>query len=167
MRCLRRKLLIAAVLFAADCISTFARSPYAASAAPEMPLSISEIGKHVAANGWPVDLKTLCAALEINIGPRCLFLQIALHNKETTSDDHGFNVPADSAAPARLVLYHVTPLTGEFFLATFDGKLLKALYRSRGNAFETMPAKQALSSLRKELEFWHASLGRTPPETPH
>jgi hypothetical protein len=65
------------------------------------------------------------------------------------------------------VLYHVTPLTGEFFLAAFDGKLLKALYRSRGNAFETMPAEQAVSAYRRELEFWHASLGRTPPETPH
>jgi hypothetical protein len=167
MRCCRRNLLIAAVLFAAICTSANSQSRYAAPATPEMPLTIAEIGKHVAANGWPVDLKTLCAALEIDIGPRCLFLQIALHNKETASDDHGFNVPADSAAPAQLVLYHVTPLTGEFFLATFDGALLKAVYRSRGNAFEPMPAEQAVFAYRSELEFWQTSLRRTSAESPH
>jgi hypothetical protein len=167
MRCLCRKLLSAAILSAAVCIPVAAQSPSSGAVAPERPLTIPEIIRHVTASGWPVDLKTVCTALEINIGPRCLFLQIALHKKESTSDDHGFNVPADSGAPAQIVLYHVTPLTGEFFLAAFDGKLLKALYRSRGNAFETMPAEQAMSAYRTELEFWQASLGRTSAETPY
>jgi hypothetical protein len=143
-----------------------AQSPSSESA-PERQLTIPEIIRHVTASGWPVDLKTVCAALGINIGPRCLFLQIALHKKESTNDDHGFNVPADSGAPARIVLYHVTPLTGEFFLATSDGKLLKALYRSRGSAFETMPAEQAVAAYREELQFWQASLGRTHEDAPH
>jgi hypothetical protein len=163
----RLKLMVAVLLYGAGCLSAAAESPRSTAVAAETPLTISAIVGHVRANGWPVDLKALCAALEINIGPRCLFLQIALHKKESSSNDHGFNVPADSGAPARIVLYHVTPLTGEFFLATSDGKLLKALFRSRGNAFETMPADQAVAAYRGELEFWQASLGRTSATAPH
>jgi hypothetical protein len=60
----------------------------------------------------------------------------------------------------------VTPLTGEFFLATSDGQLLMALHRARGSAFETMPSQQAASEYRAELEFWQASLGQTSAEAP-
>jgi hypothetical protein len=161
MRYLGRKFLSTAGLSAVLCASAGAQSSIPTSAAA---LTIPQIARHVGINGWPVDLKSLCAALGIDIGPRCLFLQIALHKKESRGDDHGFNVPADTGAPAQIVLYHVTPLTGEFFLATSDGRLLKALRRARGSAFEPIPSEQAASGYREELEFWQASLGQPLPK---
>ena len=134
-----------------------AQSPWPTSSALA---SVSEIASYVRTAGWPADLNYLCAALEINVGPRCLFLQVAVHRRENTIADHGFNVPADSAAPAQIVLYHVTPLVGEFFLATAEGKLLKALSRSRSTAFETMPSDQAASAYGREVEFWQGNLAQ-------
>lgn len=152
-----RKVLMVSALLGALISSASAQSPWPM---PSAPASIPEIVSYVRTAGWPVDLKYLCLALEIEVGPRCLFIQLAVHRKENTAADHGFNVPADSGAPAQIILYHVTPLTAEFFLATAEGKLLKALSRSRSAAFEAMMPDRAASGYKKELEFWQGNLAQ-------
>ena len=157
MQRLRRNVMVASAMLGALFSSAAAQSPWPT---PGALASISEIASYVRTAGWPVDLNHLCRALEIEIGPRCLFFQVAVHKQQNTAEDHGFNVPADSAALAQIVLYHVTPLVGEFFLATAEGKLLKALSRSRSTAFEAMPPDQAASAYEKEVEFWQANLAQ-------
>jgi len=115
-----------------------------------------EIITFVERYGWPVDLGYLCSGLSlISANQKCLFRQIAVHTKTAELIDHGFNVPTDESPPLHVVIYHVSPLTGEFFLASVDGTLIRALFRARGSDFEPMSNKRAIRAFKTELTFWH------------
>ncbi|HZQ14128.1 MAG TPA: hypothetical protein VFB31_15085 [Pseudolabrys sp.] len=125
---------------------------------PQGVAPLADVIAFVQRRGWSVDLAYLCKGLSLTeAGNKCLFRQIAMHSKTAELDDHGLNVPVDESPPSRLVLYHVTPLAGEFFLASIDGKLITAAVRARGTDFIPMPGERAGAALKAELAFWQGN----------
>lgn len=126
-----------------------------ASSEPHRPRSLAEVVAFVQAHGRPVNLGYLCKGLSVaKPTDECLFRQIAVHTKTAQLNDHGFNILSDEPLPSHILLYHVTPLAGEFFLATIDGELITAVFRARGTDFEPMLGERGRSVFKSELVFW-------------
>lgn len=126
---------------------------------PNASASLSDVIAFVNLQGWIVDLGYLCHGLSLNEGTgKCLFRQIAVHSRGKKEEDHGFNVPIDQPSTRPLLVYHVTPLTGEFLLLSVDGRLVKALFRARGDGFSLMSDERAAQVLKAELAFWKSNL---------
>lgn len=128
--------------------------------------SLSDVIVFVQRRGWSVDLGFLCKGLALKgTGDKCLFRQIAIHAKTAELDDHGFNVPIDEFAPSYAVIYHVSPLAGEFFLVSKEGKLLKAIFRARGQDFEPMSDERGSTAFAAELAFWQNNFAQIEHDT--
>lgn len=130
------------------------------------PASLADIIAFVQLRGWPIDLGYLCKGFSLTVGNnKCAFRQIALHTKTAELDDHGFNVPTNEFPPLHIVIYHVTPLTGAFFLASKDGRLIEAISRARGTDFEPMSELAASAAFAAELSFWQSNFDQIERDT--
>lgn len=116
---------------------------------------LREIATYVANHGWTVNLGAVCKGLLLlNRAGQCRYRQIAVNAKSQKGDEHGFNVPLDNAASNDYLLYHVTPVTGEFVIVSNAGKPISATFRERGKDFERMSKIDAQSFARTEIAFW-------------
>ncbi len=120
---------------------------------------LADVVTFVELHGLPTDLGYLCKSLSLTDASRkCRFWQIAIHTKSTKWEDHGFSVPVDEVPPLHIVIYQFTPLAGEFFLLSVDGKLMRAVLRARGTDFIPMSDERARAEASIELAFWQNNL---------
>ena len=93
-----------------------------------------ELVEFVQEQGWLVRLGGFCRQLELSgDSDNCTFKQISLQETEGRSDPYGFYVPVlpNSAIPPYVLVIHVRPIVREFFVASSQGVLIKAYYRSK------------------------------------
>jgi hypothetical protein len=147
------------VLYAKDIHAT-ASAERAASA-----LTTAELTAFVGVLGWPADLGRLCKAFKLERhGDDCQFSQVAFQTPETELDLHGFNLLLEPSTPSYVVVFHLRPLLGKFFLASADGHFIAALIRTTELDYSAIADEHAALEFEEELALWRASLNQIAQE---
>ncbi len=131
--------------------------------APSQAADISEVVELVAAKGWKANLGRICSAFGLDIPDhQCVFRQVSVQEIEGRGDPRGFNVPPSGPGgrPDFIVMFHLGPLVGEFFVASPGGELLKAFYRAKGREYEELPLDHVREEFERDLQYWLKNLSR-------
>lgn len=127
--------------------------------------NLSKLIELVESKGWKIDLERICSRFGIASDQTgsdgCRLTQLSVQDTEGRGDPHGFNVPErrDGALPY-VLMFHLGPLVGEFFLVSAEGKLLKALYRAKGRDYEELRLEDVKSEFEADLAFWTNNISR-------
>jgi hypothetical protein len=121
---------------------------------------VSELTGIVTRHGWPTDLGRMCVAMKLGMEADCKFTQISVSaNEPGTIDNYGFNVPLTNAGPAQyLVMFHLGPLVGDFFVVSLQGKLKASFYRAKGIDYTEVPIGDARRAFDASVVFWSKHL---------
>jgi len=119
-------------------------------------VTFSDVVQFVQQQGWRVDLGDICTRLELpQSGTDCLFQQLSVQETESRSDPRGLNVPASMNGTTPYVLiFHFSPLVGEFFVVSPDGVLMRAFVRLKGTGYNPVPNEDVSEEFNKDLEYW-------------
>lgn len=125
----------------------------------KLQLSTSDVVRLVKEKGWYVNLGTICAEFDIGDPNNCVFKQISVEDEhESRQYPRAFNV--SEGASSNLIMFHLTPLVGEFFILSADGQFLKAFYRAKGRGYDPLPADDVRQEFNADLNFWIENLDR-------
>jgi hypothetical protein len=105
----------------------------------------------------------MCTKFELpRSGDDCLFRQLSLQDqREAPSDPRGFNVPAVwNTGPHYVVIFHLRPLVGEFFIVSPDGILMRAYLRSKGTDYSLVPNEEVQQEFNKNSAYWTTNFSR-------
>ena len=121
---------------------------------------VMELTNIVAQRGWVVDMGRMCVAMQLRSQADCRFKQLSISAGEPgTIDNHGFNVPLDKVGPSPyVVIFHLGPLVGNFFVVSPDGELKAAFYRAKGVDFTEIPMQNARRAFDASFIFWSENL---------
>jgi regulator of sirC expression with transglutaminase-like and TPR domain len=126
------------------------------------PVSLADVVKFVQEQGWQVDHKPLCAEFRLaQHSDSCTFKQVSVQELEGRGDPRAFNVPVSSGAAIPYVLiFHLGPLVGEFFIASPEGELIKAFIRSKGTGYSQIPNDDVREEFDKDVAYWTDNFAR-------
>lgn len=131
--------------------------------APAYSVDISDVVSLVETSGWKADLGPLCEKFGVtNVSRTCIFQQLSVQEIEGRGDPRGFNVPSthDGVPRSFVLIFHLGPLVGEFFVATTRGDLIRAFYRAKGRDYEELPVDEVREEYQRDLECWLNNLAR-------
>lgn len=126
-----------------------------------------EVVEFVQKEGWLVKLGGFCKQLDLSENnDNCTFKQISLQETEGRSDPYGFYVPMipNSTIPPYVLVIHVRPTIREFFVASAQGVLIKAFYRSKRAGFSLIPNADVEHEFKKDIAYWMENLVRIKRE---
>jgi hypothetical protein len=121
---------------------------------------VSKLTRIVVRHGWPTDLGRMCVAMKLAPKTDCKFRQISVSaNEPGTIDNYGFNVPLRKPGPATyVVIFHLGPLVGDFFVVSPQGKLKASFYRAKGVDYTEVPIADARRAFDASMVFWGNNL---------
>jgi hypothetical protein len=121
---------------------------------------MSELTSIVTREGWPTDMGRMCVAMKLSPEADCNFTQVSVNPSEPgTVDSYGFNVPLRSGGPPTyVVIFHLGPLVGDFFLVSPQGQLKASFYRAKGIDYTEVPLADARRAFDASVEFWRTHL---------
>lgn len=123
--------------------------------------TFSELVSLVARHGWTVDLGRMCKTMALDpTEKKCRFLQIAFNSSGDAFDRHGFNLPVDTDNRSYILMFHLRPLIGEFFVVSTGGRLIKTFFRARGIDYGPVPDESGSAAFEKELAYWRANFAQ-------
>jgi tetratricopeptide (TPR) repeat protein len=127
-----------------------------------VPVALADVVRLVQEKGWQVDHKPLCAEFKLAQHPdSCTFKQVSVQELDGRGDPRAFNVPASSGGAIPYVLiFHLGPLVGEFFIASPEGELLKAFIRSKGTGYSQIPNDDVREEFNKDVAYWTDNFAR-------
>jgi hypothetical protein len=129
-----------------------------------MRVTFSDVVQYVQQQGWRVNLGNMCIKFELpRSGDDCLFRQFSLQDqREADSDPRGFNVPAVWNTGAHyVVIFHLRPLVGEFFIVSSDGILMRAYLRFKGTDYSLVPNEEVQQEFdNKNFAYWTTNFSR-------
>jgi len=128
----------------------------------EPPAAVSDVILFVQERGWQVNLGRICAEFDLPVvAGQCIFKQVSVQEIEGRGDPRGFNIPVHQSANAPYVLiFHLGPLTGEFFVVSVNGDLIKAFYRAKGTGYSSLPNDDVREEFKADLGYWFNNLAR-------
>ena len=105
----------------------------ASSGATDRVALVSELTRIVVKHGWPTDLGRMCVAMKLGSEVDCKFMQVSVSPSEPgTVDSYGSNVPLRTVGPdPYVVMFHLGPLIGDFFVVSPQGRLEASFYRAK------------------------------------
>lgn len=119
---------------------------------------VAEVTRIVEEHGWQADMGRMCALMNLNSRSNCQFKQITLSTTApNTRDDNGFNVP-DNKDPQYVVIYHLGPLVGNFFVVSLDGTLKASFFRAQGVDYTELSNSETRQSFNEVVRFWLENL---------
>lgn len=122
---------------------------------------LSQIVQLVKEKGWRADLGTICQEFSLEPHRRdCIFKQISVQEVQGRSDPRGFNVPDGAGDVPYVLVFHLSPLVGEFFIASLQGELLKAFVRTKGRGYEPIHNDAIRDEFFADLTYWKDSFDR-------
>jgi hypothetical protein len=132
----------------------------ASSGVPDRVALVSELTRIAVKHGWPTDLGRMCVAMKLGSEPDCRFTQVSVSPSEPgTIDSYGFNVPLRSVGSAPyVVIFHLGPLVGDFFVVSPQGKLKASFYRAKGIDYTEVPVADARRAFDTSMAFWRSNL---------
>ena len=121
---------------------------------------ISQMAELVEKHGWTADMGSMCSTFKIGLSSDCKFRQLAVSEGEPgTINNYGFNVPLEGFKSARyVVLFHLTPLVGSFFVVSIDGELKSSFYRRPSTDYLENHIADSQGSFETVLKFWEDNL---------
>jgi hypothetical protein len=125
--------------------------------------SFSEVVEFVQEQGWQANLRTMCSEFGVaHLTRDCVFKQVSVQDDgEDLGGRHAFNVPANAGGDVPYILvFHLKPLIGEFFIVSSDGRLLATFYRSRGAGYNKIPNEEARRAFDRDAAYWTKNLER-------
>jgi hypothetical protein len=125
-------------------------------------VSFADVVQLVQQQGWRISLGDMCATLEL---PRsssdCNFQQVSVQETEGRGDPRGFNVPvASDTAPSYTLIFHLSPLVGEFFVVSPEGHLITAFLRFKGTGYNRVPNEELSQEFNRDMAYWTNNLRR-------
>lgn len=115
----------------------------------------------VKAKGWRANLGPICQEFFLEpLGVDCIFKQISVQETQGRSDPRGFNVRAGTDEVSYLLIFHLGPLVGEFFIASPQGELLKTFIRTKGRGYEPIPNDTVRDEFFADLTYWKDNFDR-------
>lgn len=147
---------VASALVGLTMLCSLGRTPFYAA-------DISEVVELVGAKGWKANLGRICSEFGLDIPDhQCVFRQVSMQEIEGKGDPRGFNVPPSGPGgrPDFVVIFHLGPLVGEFFVVSPRGELLKAFYRTKGRGYEELPLDDVREEFERDLQYWLQNLSR-------
>ena len=124
-----------------------------AGARPPFEAVVALVRRH----GLPADLGRLCLAFGLQ--QSCWFKQVAVDGSVDGGEHRGFNVPLQGTATPYVLIFHLRPLVGEFFVASAQGELVAARFRAKGIDYEPLSPDEAHRGFESEVAFWRSHLG--------
>lgn len=124
--------------------------------------TFSDVVEFVQKQGWQANMRSLCTLLHLPPdSSNCIFKQVSIAEAVGRGDPRGFNVPAiSSGAVTHVLVYHLGPLVGEFFVVSPQGDLIKAFYRSKGTGYNPIPNADVEEEFKKDLAYWIENFDR-------
>ncbi len=127
------------------------------SNAAELP----EIVELVKAKGWRANLGRLCQELSLEpLGADCIFKQVSVEEVHGRGDPRGFNVRAGAGEVSYVLIFHLSPLVGEFFVASPQGELLRAFIRTKGRDYEQVSNDVVHGEFLTDVAYWKNNFTR-------
>ena len=133
----------------------------AASRSESQP-AFTAVVKVVIEQGWRVDFGKLCTELALDLPDgSCVFKQVSIQDDKDRGYPRGFNVPLnrDGTVPF-VMIFHLSPLVGEFFIVSAEGQLIKAFYRTKGAGYQPLPNGEVQDEFEADLAYWLANHSR-------
>lgn len=124
------------------------------------PLLILELASLAEQHGWIADMDRLCSTFKMGRSSNCKFKQLAISDGEPgTLNNYGINVPLDKTAEY-VLMFHLTPLVGSFFMVSTKGELISSFYRRQGSDYLAIPIADARDAFSMTLKFWESNLDK-------
>ncbi|MDP2411496.1 MAG: hypothetical protein Q8M26_14575 [Pseudolabrys sp.] len=118
--------------------------------------SFSDLVELVRRHGWRVNLRDLCRKYGMTQSARdCIVQQVSVEESEGLSYPRGFNIPVvDNDEFTDVLLYHLNPLIGEFFVVSADGILKAAFVRSKGTDYKQIANDVVREEFERDIAYW-------------
>jgi hypothetical protein len=122
---------------------------------------LPEIVELVKAKGWRANLGRLCQEFSLEpFGTDCIFKQISVEEVQGRGDPRGFNVRAGVGEVTYVLIFHLGPLVGEFFVASPQGELLRAFIRTKGRDYEQISNAVIHGEFLMDVAYWKDNFTR-------
>jgi hypothetical protein len=122
---------------------------------------LPDIVELVKIKGWRADLGRICHEFSLRPhGQDCIFKQISVQEVQGRGDPRGFNVPAGADEVPYVLVFHLSPLVGEFFIASPRGELLKSFIRTKGRGYEPISNDAVREEFIADLTYWKDNFER-------
>lgn len=125
-------------------------------------VTFSDIVQFVREKGWRINLGEICQKLQLPHGSDgCIFQQLSVQEAEGRSDRRGLNVPVFSGPlPSYVMIFHLNPLVGEFFIVSPDGELINAFLRFKGSDYSRVSNNDVREEFDKDIAYWAKNIVR-------
>ena len=119
-------------------------------------VTFSDVVQFAHRQGWRISLGDMCNKFELSwSGNDCAFQQLSVQETEGRNGLRGLNVPAASnSAPPYVLIFHLKPLVGEFFVVSPDGVLMRAFLRFKGTDYSRVSNEEMRQEFNKDLAYW-------------
>ncbi len=126
------------------------------------PATFNDVVRFVERQGWRIDMGDLCGKLGLTqVKNACVFRQLSIEDSRERSFPRGFNVAAAGEdGQTKVLIFHLNPLIGEFFIVSSDGALAEAYLRSKGSDYERVPNDVVRDEFEKDLMYWQNNFNR-------
>lgn len=123
--------------------------------------TFSDVVRFVEERGWQVNLGSMCTEFDLGIEAReCIFRQVSVQETEGRGDPRGFNVPIHPGSAQYVLLFHLGPLVGEFFIASRQGELIRAYYRTKGAGYSLISNEEVQETFKAAVAYWTDNFSR-------
>lgn len=124
-------------------------------------VTFTDVVRLVQTQGWSANLGDMCDKMSLaEKVADCIFHQISVEETDGRGDPRGFNVRMSSNAPKHILIFHLKPLAGEFFLVSPEGNLLKAFVRFKGSDYSLVPNEEVREEFNADIEYWKKNFTR-------
>jgi hypothetical protein len=123
--------------------------------------SFEDVIEMVRQHGWRVNLGHLCAEFNLSASASgCAMQQVSVEDVEDQSYPRGFNVPSSGDAATDVLLFHLNPLIGEFFVVSSEGNLKAAFVRSKGTGYDRVANEVVRDEFERDVAYWKRNFSR-------
>jgi hypothetical protein len=124
--------------------------------------AFTDVISFVSERGWAASLGPLCKQFGIgDSGTSCVFRQVSVQETVGRGDPLAFNVlESDRNDPRKILIFHLGPMVGEFFVMSREGRLLNAFVRRVGFGYESVPLDEMEDEFKKDSFYWLENFDR-------
>lgn len=123
--------------------------------------TFSDVVRFVEERGWQINLGNMCPEFDLGIeAQECIFKQVSVQETEGRDDPRGFNVPIHPGSAPYVLLFHLGPLVGEFFIASRQGELIRAYYRTKSTGYSPISNEEVKDTFKAAVAYWTDNFSR-------